>query len=147
MNLFARSLGGWASDAAFRRWGLRGRVLVQFLALLFEGVALLLFSFMDRFWWSLASLVLFALGAEMACGSTYGIVPFINPQHLGPMSALVAAGGNLGAILGTQIYVSYSGSDLLVPFRWHAVVVLVLAVPTLVLLPKTARVNPSTLLT
>merc|ERR1712000_610744 len=146
MNIFAWSLGGMASDAAFRHWGLRGRVWVQLFALLLEGAALLLFSFMDRFWYSLASLVLFGLGAQMACGTTYGIVPVISPQQLGAISALVGAGGNLGAVLGTQIYASYSGSDLLVPFRWHAGFVLMLAGPTLVLFPKTARVNPSTLL-
>jgi len=47
MNLFARSLGGIASDVLFRRFGFPGRLWAQALALFFEGLFLLVFGFVN----------------------------------------------------------------------------------------------------
>jgi MFS transporter, NNP family, nitrate/nitrite transporter len=44
MNLFARALGGIASDRCSRRWGLQGRVLLLGCMILAEGLAMMLFS-------------------------------------------------------------------------------------------------------
>eukprot|EP00977_Amphora_coffeiformis_P028209 scaffold34913_cov172-Amphora_coffeaeformis.AAC.5 len=73
MNLFARGLGGFLSDKASTRMGMRGRIWVQFILLLAEG----------------------ALAAE---GSTYGIVPYVDPPSTGSISGIVGAGGNAGAV-------------------------------------------------
>jgi len=131
MNLFARSLGGMFSDFMFKRFGFPGRIWAQFLALMLEGLGLLLFSFMTAFSAALPCLLLFSLGVQMAEGTSYGIVPFMLPQHLGPVSALVGAGGNLGAVIATQaFYVVPDFSDELVPFRVHAAYVLFWALMT-----------------
>eukprot|EP00973_Karenia_brevis_P010078 1365146-Karenia_brevis.AAC.1 len=44
MNLFARSLGGIFSDFLFARFGFRGRIWAQFLALFFEAIFLFAFG-------------------------------------------------------------------------------------------------------
>ncbi len=44
MNLFARALGGIASDRCAAKWALSGRVRCLFIVVLLEGMALMLFS-------------------------------------------------------------------------------------------------------
>ncbi|CAK0839839.1 unnamed protein product [Prorocentrum cordatum] len=88
MNLFARSWGGGGgggifSDFMFARMGFPGRIWAQFLALTLEGLGLLLFGHMTAFSAALPCLLLFSLGAQMAEGTSYGIAPFMIPQHLG----------------------------------------------------------------
>merc|ERR1719313_1269398 len=99
MNLFARSLGGISSDKMFAQFGFRGRLWVQFFSLLFEGIFLLLFGSVtnEHEWYhALPVLVLFSVCVQMAEGSSYGIVPSMNPEQLAMVSALVGAGGNAG---------------------------------------------------
>ena len=100
MNLFARSLGGCvlnssrvrllslcccfggiSSDICFKYFGFRGRIWAQFLALFFEAIFLFSFGNVDNSqpWYvALAVLVCFSLFVQMAEGTSYGIVPFMN---------------------------------------------------------------------
>ncbi|CAK0790337.1 unnamed protein product [Prorocentrum cordatum] len=134
VNLFARSLGGIFSDVMFARMGVPGRIWAQFLALALEGLWLLLFSHMTAFSAALPCLLLFSLGVQLAEGTSYGIVPFMIPQHLGPVSAMVGAGGNLGAVIATQLfYIQMKVDDDLIPYRVHAGCVLFWALMTVFL--------------
>eukprot|EP00439_Symbiodinium_sp_Y106_P029451 s1898_g3.t1 len=81
MNLFARSLGGISSDICYKYFGFRGRIWAQFLALFFEAIFLFSFGNVDNSqpWYvALAVLVCFSLFVQMAEGTSYGIVPFMN---------------------------------------------------------------------
>ena len=81
MNLFARSLGGISSDICFKYFGFRGRIWAQFLALFCEAIFLFSFGNVDNSqpWYvALAVLVCFSLFVQMAEGTSYGIVPFMN---------------------------------------------------------------------
>ena len=98
MNIFARTLGGVVGDKAGMRWGLRGRVHFLGIILLFEGLALVLFSQMAALTLSIATLVLFSLFVQMSEGATYSVVPFINKKALGAVAGIVGAGGNAGAV-------------------------------------------------
>ncbi|CAK9051924.1 unnamed protein product [Durusdinium trenchii] len=122
MNLFARSLGGITSDVLFKYVGFRGRIWAQFLALFFEAIFLFGFGLVDNSqpWYvALAVLVCFSLFVQMAEGTSYGIVPFMNQQQLAVVSALVGAGGNLGAVIaGFCFYRPIN--DPLIPFQVHA---------------------------
>ncbi|CAK9035753.1 unnamed protein product [Durusdinium trenchii] len=122
MNLFARSLGGISSDLLFKYVGFRGRIWAQFLALFFEAIFLFCFGLVDNSqpWYvALAVLVCFSLFVQMAEGTSYGIVPFMNKQQLAVVSALVGAGGNLGAVIaGFCFYRPIN--DPLIPFQVHA---------------------------
>ncbi|QDU60505.1 Nitrate transporter [Planctomycetes bacterium Pan216] len=98
MNLFARTLGGYFSDAAAKIVGLKGRVWFLFVALMLEGIALMLFSRMNVLGVAIATMIVFSLFVQMSEGATFGIVPFVNRQALGAVAGIVGAGGNAGAV-------------------------------------------------
>ena len=68
---------------------------------------------------ALALLVGFSLFVQMAEGTSYGMVPFMNREHLAVVSALVGAGGNLGAVIAGYFFYDLIEDELL-PFRVHA---------------------------
>lgn len=98
MNLFARTLGGYVSDRCSARWGLIGRARWLFVALIGEGLALLLFSQSSHVIVAVSALVLVGLFVQMANGATYSVVPFVNRKCLGSIAGIVGAGGNMGAV-------------------------------------------------
>ncbi|KAF4317990.1 hypothetical protein BBO99_00007738 [Phytophthora kernoviae] len=109
MNMFARALGGLASDAVNRRLGLRGRRYAQFTLLCILGSLVLVLSKMHSLGSCIALYVLAAIAAQALGGSTYGIVPYLNEQHTGTVNGLVGAGGNFGgAIFGIIFRVTSS---------------------------------------
>merc|ERR1719215_1603680 len=102
MNLFARSLGGIVSDFLYGKMEKRGRYLAQFLCLFLESLSLFGFGCIDNQQpWPVALVVLvcFSVTVQMAEGTTYGIVPFMQARNLSYVSALVGAGGNTGAVI------------------------------------------------
>ena len=98
MNLFARALGGYISDRFGASWGLKGRVRWLFLAVLGEGLCLMLFSSMNVVWLAIPSMLLLGLFVKMSNGATYAVVPFVNQKALGSVAGIVGAGGNVGAV-------------------------------------------------
>jgi NNP family nitrate/nitrite transporter-like MFS transporter len=99
LALFARTLGGWASDRVSRRFGLSGRAVFLGAALLLEGLMLILFSRSGSLAAAAAALLSFGLFVHVACGATYAVIPFINPRAVGSVAGIAGAGGNLGAVL------------------------------------------------
>jgi len=126
MNLFARSLGGMFSDGLASKFGFRGRIWAQFLALFFEALFLFAFGSIDNTneWYvALIVLVMFSTCVQMAEGTSYGIVPFMNKKQLAVVSALVGAGGNLGAVIAGFAF--YNPIDHpLTPFKVHSAYVM-----------------------
>ena len=104
MNLFARTLGGLFGDNFGALWGLKGRSFWLFICLLFEGIALMIFSQMQVLFLALPSLIVFSLFTQMAEGATYSVVPFINKKALGAVAGVVGAGGNAGAVLAGFLF-------------------------------------------
>lgn len=98
MNIFARTLGGIFGDNFAALWGLRGRTTWLFIALLGEGLALMLFSQMPILILAIPTLVIFSLFTQMSEGATYSVVPFVNKKSLGAVAGVVGAGGNAGAV-------------------------------------------------
>merc|ERR1711981_488140 len=98
MNLFARSLGGISSDLLFAKFGFTGRLWAQFLSLFFEAIFLFAFGCVNNeqpWYTALSVLICFSVFVQMAEGTSYGIVPFMNRQQLAVVSALVGAGATL----------------------------------------------------
>merc|ERR1719261_1418452 len=135
MNLFGRSLGGISSDLMYSRWGFRGRLWAQFLALFGEGVFLYAFGCVsNEYHWvvALATIVPFSVCVQVAEGTSYGMVPFMKPEQLAVVSALVGAGGNAGAVISgfafKRDWEPILGQDgTLAPFKFLAVCVVVTA--------------------
>ncbi|WP_129139951.1 MFS transporter [Modicisalibacter coralii] len=98
MNLFARTLGGVFSDLFARNGGLKGRVRWLFIAMFFEGIALMGFAQMETLAVAIGIMLVFSLFTQMAEGATFGVVPFINKKALGAVAGIVGAGGNAGAV-------------------------------------------------
>lgn len=98
MNLFARTLGGYYCDKAGVKFGLNGRVKFLFYALLFAGIALIIFSQMKFLPLAIAAMMVFGLFTQMSSGATYSVVPFINRKAMGAVAGIVGAGGNAGAV-------------------------------------------------
>ncbi|CAG8482927.1 2964_t:CDS:2 [Paraglomus brasilianum] len=109
MNLFSRATGGFLSDFASSRLGIRGRLLVQLLIMFFGGLFLFLFKFaVTTLTGAIIVLVIFSYFVQAGCGSSFGIVPFVNPAVSGAISGLVGAGGNIGGLIFTIIFKKYS---------------------------------------
>jgi NNP family nitrate/nitrite transporter-like MFS transporter len=98
MNLFARAVGGVIADRCGNRWGFDGRVKWLFVALFGEGLGLMMFSQATTLTLAIPLMITFAMFVKMSNGATYAVVPFINRRALGPVSGLVGAGGNAGAV-------------------------------------------------
>mmetsp|Transcript_12340 Transcript_12340/g.17578 ORF Transcript_12340/g.17578 Transcript_12340/m.17578 type:complete len:440 (+) Transcript_12340:332-1651(+) len=98
MNLFARGLGGFTSDKFNSKMGMRGRLIWQSVCLLIEGAMVLVFANTKSLAVSIIILVIFSSFVQAAEGSTYGIVPYVNPPATGSISGIVGAGGNCGAV-------------------------------------------------
>ncbi|CAB9501902.1 affinity nitrate transporter 2 [Seminavis robusta] len=99
MNLFARGLGGWASDKANARMGMRGRIIVHTFFLLAEGILVLVFANTKSLGLAIVVMVFFSLNVQAAEGTSYGIVPYVDPPSTGSIAGIVGAGGNTGAVL------------------------------------------------
>jgi MFS transporter, NNP family, nitrate/nitrite transporter len=98
LALFARALGGIASDRIARSWGLDGRTTLLFALIIGEGLGLLWFSQMEAVAVAIVAMVTFGLFTHMACGATYALVPFIDRKALGGVAGIIGAGGNVGAV-------------------------------------------------
>merc|ERR1712072_783415 len=127
MNLFARSLGGIFSDWANVRWQMRGRLWTHFISLFGQAVFLFLFGLIDNNTggWpvALVILIIFAIFVNMAEGTSYGIVPYMIPTELTVVSAIVGAGGTLGAVIATWSFYKTVPSNL-TSFKLHAAYVM-----------------------
>ena len=132
MNIFARALGGIFGDKAGKKFGLKGRILILGIFLLFEGLGIMLFSQMDSLVWAIVAMLLFALFLKMSNGATYSVVPFINKKAVGSVAGIVGAGGNVGAVLAGFLFksseISYRESLFII-----GIVVLVVSLISLLL--------------
>jgi NNP family nitrate/nitrite transporter-like MFS transporter len=99
MNIFARGLGGFTSDKLMSRYGMRGRIFWQAVTLLIEGMLIFAFASVDTLWLAIMLLTAFSIFVQAGEGSTYGIVPYINPSAPGAVAGIVGAGGPSGAVL------------------------------------------------
>ena len=98
LALFARALGGIASDRLARRHGLVARSWLLGALMLGEGIGLLWFSNAQAAGLAVFAMIAFGMFTHMACGATYALVPFIDRKALGGVAGIVGAGGNVGAV-------------------------------------------------
>lgn len=71
--------GGMLSDWAFREVGMKGRLVMQFLLVLCEGIFLIFFANCPSFHMATIVLVVFSIFVQAANGSCFSIVPYVSP--------------------------------------------------------------------
>lgn len=98
MNLFARGVGGFVSDKCNSKFGMRGRLWWQTICLALEGAMVLVFANTNSLGLSIFILVIFSCFVQAAEGSSYGIVPYVDPPVTGSIAGIIGAGGNTGAV-------------------------------------------------
>ncbi len=104
MNLFARGLGGFLSDVSNAYWGMRGRLIWQLLCFALEGAFVMVFSKAKSLAGSITALMTFSIFVQAAEGSTFGIVPYLNPGLTGTVAGIIGAGGNAGAVVFSILF-------------------------------------------
>merc|ERR1712038_251037 len=77
---------------------MRGRLMVQIVTLVIEGVMVLIFANTKNLGLAIFILVIFSSFVQAAEGATYGIVPYVDPPATGAIAGIVGAGGNTGAV-------------------------------------------------
>jgi NNP family nitrate/nitrite transporter-like MFS transporter len=108
LNLFSRLSGGLFSDYMASRLHMPGRILALLIAMLLQGVFLIGFSFgMVSLPTSIILMVFFSFFVQHVCGSTFAIVPFIDPVNNGKVMGIVGAGGNLGGLIFNLMFRSF----------------------------------------
>ncbi|WP_375445161.1 NarK family nitrate/nitrite MFS transporter [uncultured Fibrella sp.] len=108
MNIFARALGGIVADKVGNKYGLRGKGILLAGLLVLEGAGVILFAQSGNLPMAIVTMITFALFLKMSNGSTYAIVPFVNPKAVGTISGVVGAGGNIGGMLMGFLFKSQS---------------------------------------
>jgi NNP family nitrate/nitrite transporter-like MFS transporter len=75
-----------------------GRLWAQTSLLLGEGVCVLIFASMKSLGGAIIVLIVFSCFVQSAEGTSFGIVPYVDPPHTGSVTGIVGAGGNAGAV-------------------------------------------------
>jgi len=99
MNVFARGLGGYASDRFNSIFGFRGRILIHMVLLILEGICIFCFATTKDLWAAIIFLTIFSVFVQAAEGTTYGIVPYVCSGSAGTVAGIVGAGGPAGAVV------------------------------------------------
>mmetsp|Transcript_45638 Transcript_45638/g.73379 ORF Transcript_45638/g.73379 Transcript_45638/m.73379 type:complete len:484 (-) Transcript_45638:94-1545(-) len=82
-NIFARAWGGMISDLCYKHWGMNGRKYSLVCLACSEGVLLIVFSRMPTLPSSITMMVIFSVVVQATEGSTFGIVPYVDPLNSG----------------------------------------------------------------
>jgi len=99
MNVFARLLGGFISDRLNLKTGMRGRLWLQTILLLLEGLTIIVFAHATRLGGAIATMCVFSVFTQAVEGAIYGVVPYVSKLYTGSVSGLVGAGGNAGSVV------------------------------------------------
>jgi len=99
MNIFARALGGLWSDRLNLTMGMRGRLWLQTLLLVGEGIMIIVFAYTKTLPGAIICMCIFSIFTQAAEGAIYGVVPYVSKLYTGSVAGLVGSGGNAGSVV------------------------------------------------
>jgi len=110
LNVFARPLGGYLGDLAYRRWGVPGKKYLMISLGITQGLLSLgLGMYIDNHEHPsvatvIGMIVVVATASEAAAGVNFSLVPHCSPSSNGFMSGIVGGMGNLGGIVCALVF-------------------------------------------
>lgn len=114
MNIFARAIGGFLSDVANVKFGMRGRLWTQVILLLLEGSIVVAFSHAKTLVGAIFVLILSSIFVSAAAGSTFAVVPYVDYFVMGSISGIVGAGGSLFGIFYLVLFLKLNYEEAFV---------------------------------
>ena len=141
LNIFARSLGGYASDMINVKFGIQGRVYTLFLCLLCSSVFMLLYSsgYFD-IGYTILMLIFLSVYIQAAEGVCMAIGPYIvDKDSIGCVFGYIGAGGNFGVMLFSLTLFEFVPNDITYQFAFTILALFIFIVGISTLLVKFSK--------
>lgn len=119
--VFARGVGGWISDKASDKFSLRGRLWVQLVCIVMQGLLNIWFARTTRLDHSVVIMVVFSILVQMSMGTCYGIVPYVDGPNTGSIAGIVGGGGNVGAALLARMFMTVDYAKAMEYMGWFTI--------------------------
>ena len=79
--------------------GMRGRLWLQTILLISEGVLIIIFAYADSLIGAVITMCCFSIFTQSAEGAIYGVVPYVSKLYTGAVAGFVGSGGNVGSVV------------------------------------------------